>query len=207
MKFSSVSFLFLLFVLFCNMACEPIELEEEEISGDSEKSNPDDVDEDTLTVLTVVELASATDDEYVCVGGYIVGYIPSGSISRTIFDSEGAVESNIVIADSPLEEDYNQCAAMQLTKGSDAREDLNLSDNPANLGEYVRLFGTKVAKYYYAPGLKPVYDYEWGQANGDDDDSDDDADNEDTDDEEDDNPSSPIYPKLSDSPAVVLEGC
>lgn len=207
MKFRAISYLLLLFVLFCNMACEPIELDEKETSDDTEKPNTDDVDEDTLAVLTVAELALAADDEYVCVGGYIVGYIPSGSISRTIFSSDGAVETNIVIADSPSEEDYNYCAAMQLTKGSDAREDLNLCDNPGNLGEYVRLYGTKVAKYYYAPGLKPVYDYEWGQADDDDDDGWDDDDDEDDDEGDDDDDSSPVYPKLSTAPAVVLEGC
>ena len=114
--------------------------------------------EATDSCYTVTELAGVADNTIVMVGGYIVGYIPSGSISKTQFTADGAVESNIVIADDCLETDYKKCAPMQLVKGTEARVDENLCEHPENLGQFVVLLGVK-NKYYYAAGLKPVQDY------------------------------------------------
>ncbi len=92
------------------------------------------------------------------VGGFIVGFVSTNNISRTVF-SHGDIETNIVLADSIGETDYHNCIAVQLstsTKGQKkVREELNLSTHPENLGAYVILHGT-ITKYMGALGLKSV---------------------------------------------------
>ena len=96
------------------------------------------------------------------VTGYIVGYIPKNgrSMSQTIFGT-GNVLTNIVIADSPDEKDYQNCLPIQLSTGSKGqqavREGLNLSAHPENLGKCVILYGN-IKKYMGTYGLKSVSD-------------------------------------------------
>lgn len=142
-------------------SCGKIDLQEEGASGGGGKQpgggqGPEMVTDSCLTVSQLAEVPNKTE---VVVGGYIVGFIPKTSISKTVFGADDAVQTNIVIADSPDETDYHKCAPAQLLADSDARECLNLVDNPDLLGTYVYLYGIK-DKYYYAPGLKPVLVYE-----------------------------------------------
>ena len=94
--------------------------------------------------------------------GFIVGYIPKRQqyLSKTVF-SAGHVKTNIVIADSPDEIDYNKCIAIQLTTSTPnqkvAREGLNLFDHPENLGRYVTVYG-HIQEYMHAMGVKSVKD-------------------------------------------------
>lgn len=92
------------------------------------------------------------------VSGFIVGFIPTNNISRTIFSS-GDVATNIVLADSIGETDYHNCIPVQLTTSSKnrkaAREALNLSAHPENIGTYVILHG-EITKYMGTFGLKNV---------------------------------------------------
>lgn len=115
------------------------------------------------SVYAVQDLVKINNDEIVYVKGYIVGYIPkNGSMARTVFAVSDADISaaNIVIADSPTQTDYHKCAPMQLPTSSEVRIQLNLSDNPDNLGKYVVLCGKRQIYYNY-PGLKPVYSYQF----------------------------------------------
>ncbi|MBQ8710258.1 MAG: hypothetical protein IJ550_06765 [Bacteroidaceae bacterium] len=104
--------------------------------------------------------ASGYPDCYV--RGFIVGFVAKNknSIAHAVFSS-GDVETNIVIADSPDEIDYNNCIAVQLSTSSkgqkEVREGLNLFAHPENLGAYVILHGT-VTKYMGTLGLKSVND-------------------------------------------------
>ena len=97
-------------------------------------------------------------DVYVC--GYIVGYIPNSRIENTVFGNDGASRSNIVIADLPDEQDYNNCIAVELSLGSnrhkEAREALNLADNPENYKKRFIIFGniTDQNGYMGTLGLK-----------------------------------------------------
>ena len=94
--------------------------------------------------------------------GFIVGHIPQRQqyLSKTVF-SAGHVKTNIVIADSPDEIDYNKCIAIQLTTSTPnqkvAREGLNLFDHPENLGRYVTVYG-QIQEYMHAMGVKSVKD-------------------------------------------------
>lgn len=94
--------------------------------------------------------------------GYIVGYIPTGgtstTISYTVFDAKDAIASNIVVAASADETDYNNCIAIQLSTGTDVRAALNLLDHPENLGKLITVKGD-VMKYCGAAGLKNTSEY------------------------------------------------
>lgn len=97
------------------------------------------------------------------VKGYIVGYVRKNknNISQTSFELTFPVESNIVLADSPNERDYNNCIAVQLSTGSTylpARNALNLSAHPENHGKYVIVLG-RIEKYMGALGVKNTREY------------------------------------------------
>lgn len=155
--------IFCILFLCCGVfGCQKLDLTEEKNpenpteAGQHGQHIPTDSDE--VECLTVAELSGVDDNQTTIVGGYIVGYIPSGSIKNAKFTSEQAVESNIVIADRPTEIDYEHCAPMQLVKDSTPRADLNLVSHPEILGQFVVLYGVKNS-YYKAAGLRPVIDY------------------------------------------------
>ena len=99
-------------------------------------------------------------DVYVC--GYIVGYVPKGysKIEKAVFCDEGAPQTNIILADLPDEQDYNNCIAVELSLSSDrhseAREALNLADHPENYKKRFIIFGniTDQNGYMGTLGLK-----------------------------------------------------
>ena len=94
------------------------------------------------------------------VTGYIVGRVENGNIkegSTFNADGESVNNSNVLIAASAMETDYNNCVAVQLPAG-DVRNVVNLSDNPANLGKQVNLLGEMVA-YFGVCGLKNATEY------------------------------------------------
>ena len=137
-------------------------------TGDGSEANP-------FGVAQVIAMNPTSTQEAVKSGvwaqGYIVGYIPTGGtstvLSGTVFSAEGAIASNLVLAATPGETDYNNCIAIQLTSGSDARKALNLMDNPGNLGKLAMVYGD-VMKYCGGPGLKNVTNYKIdGSSSGD----------------------------------------
>lgn len=190
--------LILFLLLCCTASCGKIELEDpqpptdkEDQGGDATETEPGQSD-----VLRVSQLATVEDGSLVYVGGYIVGYVSGRTLKQTVFSANAAVETNIVIADRVDCTDPSLCAAVQLTKGSEAREDLNLSDNPDNLGRYVIVDGTKAA-YYYAPGIKSLLGYKWAEGPT--------SPDEGGDSSAEDPPMS--YPTFIDGPPEVLVGC
>lgn len=163
-------------VMVCLMlcGCNEIELPSEGSGGkvDDDKENvtaPD--SSDTFTIAT---LCRADDGEFIALKGYIVGYMPTNTINKVVFDADDAVSTNIVLADRAAETDMKLCAGLQLKAGSDARVDLNLADNPAMLGQRIIAYGYKGA-YCNAPGLKQVEVYELVDDDDEADDSDDDS--------------------------------
>lgn len=186
----------LLFLLLLLVACGKIELEgidPPDDPKDEQSETPDggDDDEPAADYLTVADLSLEEDDAYVEVAGYIVGYVTGRTMSAAVFGAEGAVASNLVIADTPGETDPQRCAPVQLESGTEIREVLNLADNPENLGAYVLFYGYK-NKYFGTAGIKSLEDYEF-------------LDGEEPEDEE------PVpaqtFPTLSDEAAQVLDGC
>ena len=90
------------------------------------------------------------------VTGYIVGYVDGSSVgdagTSCVFDSEGAVATNILIADDPYETDYAKCLAVQLPN-NEIRTALNLQSNPNNYQVKVVIKGS-LEKYLSTAGLK-----------------------------------------------------
>lgn len=179
--------------------CNEIELPSEGSGGkeDDDKENvtaPD--SDDTFTIAT---LCRADDGEFIALKGYIVGYMPTNTINKVVFNADDAVSTNIVLADRAAETDTNLCAGLQLKAGSDARVDLNLADNPAMLGQRIIAYGYKGA-YCNAPGLKQVEVYELVDDDDSDDDSGDGADSKDDGGE--------LFPTLvTEGTAQPFEGC
>ena len=85
--------------------------------------------------------------------GYIIGEINNNELSTSGF----ANNSNIALADT--KEETKKYAPIQLPSGN-VRTDLNLVDNPSNLGKKVALYGSLDA-YFSLPGVKGVSAYEW----------------------------------------------
>lgn len=188
-------------VMFALMlcGCNEIELPSEGSGGkeDDDKENvaaPD--SDDTFTIAT---LCRADDGEFIALKGYIVGYMPTNTINKVVFNADDAVSTNIVLADRAAETDMKLCAGLQLKAGSDARVDLNLADNPAMLGQRIIAYGYKGA-YCNAPGLKQVEVYELVDDDDSDDDSGDGADSKDDGGE--------LFPTLvTEGTAQPFEGC
>lgn len=88
------------------------------------------------------------------VTGYIVGSATGQSASETFSTGTGenASASNIFIAASASETNYQNCIPVQLPVG-DIRTALNLKDNAANLGKKLEIYGS-LEKYFGLPGVK-----------------------------------------------------
>lgn len=164
-------------VMFALMlcGCNEIELPSEGSGGKEDNDKENVTAPDSSDTFTIATLCRADDGEFIALKGYIVGYMPTNTMNKVVFDADDAVSTNIVLADRAAETDTKLCAGLQLKAGSDARVDLNLADNPAMLGQRIIAYGYKGA-YCNAPGLKQVEVYELVD---DDDDSGDGADSKD----------------------------
>ena len=152
--------------------CNEIELPSEGSGGKEDNDKENVTAPDSSDTFTIATLSLADDGEFIALKGYIVGYMPTNTINKVVFNADDAVSTNIVLADRAAETDMKLCAGLQLKVGSDARVDLNLADNPAMLGQCIIAYGYK-GTYCNAPGLKQVEVYEL--VDDDDDDSDDDS--------------------------------
>ena len=100
------------------------------------------------------------------VTGYIVGWVPEAKIADAKFEVPATQAANVLIAADPACKDYNQCVAVQLVFGTEARTAINLVDHPENLGKQVSIEGT-LEKYFGVCGLKGSTGYELDGAGGD----------------------------------------
>ena len=88
------------------------------------------------------------------VTGYIVGWVNGASLKDgATFTTPATGASNLLLADSPTETDYNKCVPLQLVAGTAIRAALNLVDNPGNLGKKLTVEGT-LEKYFTVAGVK-----------------------------------------------------
>lgn len=100
--------------------------------------------------------------EQVWVTGYIVGYIDvnvgtvaSDNSAKLQDAADGCtVNTNILISWEPDQEDWNNCASVQISGA--ARSALNLRDNPDNMGKEVTVLGTTSSKYCGIYGVRSV---------------------------------------------------
>ncbi|MBD8978413.1 MAG: hypothetical protein EGQ88_07555 [Prevotellamassilia timonensis] len=190
-------------VMFALMlcGCNEIELPSEGSGGKEDNDKENVAAPDSSDTFTIATLSRADDGEFIALKGYIVGYMPTNTINKVVFNADDAVGTNIVLADRAAETDTKLCAGLQLKAGSDARVDLNLADNPAMLGQRIIAYGYK-GTYCNAPGLKQVEVYELvdDEADDSDDDSGDGADSKDDGGE--------LFPTLvTEGTAQPFEGC
>ena len=92
---------------------------------------------------------------------WVSGYIVGGDLTSTSASFASPFESrtNILIGPKSTTSARSSCLSVQLAAG-DAREMLNLVDNPLNLGRKVLLKGNIVEAYYGMPGMKNITDFE-----------------------------------------------
>ena len=123
--------------------------------GDGQENSP-------YNVSQVVGKGSSVNEPGQWVKGYIVGFIPTGGASTTlpytVFGTDGAIASNIVLAPTPDCTDPSLCIPVQLVSGSAVRSAVNLMDHPGNLGKLLSIKGDLI-KYCGAPGVKNPSDY------------------------------------------------
>lgn len=102
--------------------------------------------------------AEAIADTYV--QGYIVGWVDGASLKDGAhFEVPATSNTNLLIAASSSETDYNYCIPVQLPVG-DIRVALNLKDHPENLGHEIVLGGS-CEKYFGVVGLKGTFYSAW----------------------------------------------
>lgn len=87
------------------------------------------------------------------------------SEANASFTADGAVATNIMIADDASCTDFNLVAAVQLVNKSDIRTSLNLIDNPGNLGKQLTIAGN-VIKYCGHMGVKAPTAFTLGEGGG-----------------------------------------
>lgn len=149
-----------LILLFLCVGCGKIELDEPKGDDSTEQGDDKDADDPEVSedAISVAQLLCTSEFSSVVVEGYIVGSIAGTSLTKAVFGVEGARNSNILIADSPNETDYKNCAPVELPNGSEYRAVLNLVDNPGMLGAHIRLCG-EARTYFSVIGLKGLFDY------------------------------------------------
>lgn len=113
--------------------------------------------------LTPTQVLSCPTDTIVGVRGYIVGYVGGTSLSQAVFGlPEENPNTNMLLADTPDEQDISRCLIVELKKNNKAvpREELNLFDHPENYRRAIVVEGL-VREYFKTTGLRDLYYYEW----------------------------------------------
>ena len=112
--------------------------------------------EDPYNVAASIGLQS--DEPIAWVHGYIVGAVKSGlsSVSSNADINWSApfdLATNVVIADDATCNEISQCLIVNLPTGKPLRSQVNLKDNPGNLGKHLAVCG-KLRSYFGQAGLR-----------------------------------------------------
>lgn len=94
------------------------------------------------------------------VAGYIVGYTER-TMKNASFMAEGAVQSNILLADDPGEMEPDFCVPVEL-KTDKWKTALSLAHQPENLGKRVVVHGL-VKTYFNVTGVRGMESFRWLQ--------------------------------------------
>lgn len=99
------------------------------------------------------------------VQGYIVGFIAGKSIQDgAVFSNDVTgkdyTNTNVIIAASPDETDWQKCVPLQLPATGNFRQDLGLGNNPAAYKRQVKVCGS-LEKYFGQAGVKSLTAYAW----------------------------------------------
>lgn len=119
--------------------------------GDGSKDNP-------YSVAQAIQKQNANPYVVGFVKGFIVGSVKSGVTSvDSIYDIHFAAPftsaTNVLIADTANETNYLNCVIVNLPVGSSLRTDVNLLDNPGNLGKWLNVKGT-LRTYFGIGGIR-----------------------------------------------------
>lgn len=103
-------------------------------------------------------IALQSDEPIAWVQGYIVGAVKSGNTSVSANDQVNwaapfDLATNVVIADDPTCHEITQCIIVNLPAGKPLRTQVNLMDNPGNLGKLLSVNG-KLRRYFGQAGLR-----------------------------------------------------
>ena len=104
----------------------------------------------------------------VWVKGYIVGWMVRDATTKTstyAFSTRDAITPNILIADDPDCDDWEQCIPVQLNNVTYIRPALNLKYNPRNIGKEVKVCGLML-NYLARPGIRDTKLYAWTDTSG-----------------------------------------
>ena len=101
---------------------------------------------------------NATDAPIAWVSGYIVGVVKNGTTSVTsnsdiIWNGTFDSQTNVVIADDPTCNEVGLCIVVNLPSGKPLRSQVNLVDNPENLGKALAVYG-RLRPYFGQAGLR-----------------------------------------------------
>jgi hypothetical protein len=112
--------------------------------------------EDPYNVVAGIGLQS--EEPIAWVHGYIVGAVKSGltSVSGNSdinWNAPFDLATNVVIADDATCHEISQCIIVNLPAGKPLRMQVNLMDNPDNLGKHLAVLG-KLRKYFGQAGLR-----------------------------------------------------
>lgn len=112
--------------------------------------------EDPYNVAAGIGLQS--EEPFAWVHGYIVGAVKSGLSSVTNnadinWSAPFDLATNVVIADDVTCREISQCIIVNLPAGKPLRTQVNLMDNPTNLGKHLAVLG-KLRAYFGQAGLR-----------------------------------------------------
>ena len=157
-------------LLFCSLGLASCDFEQEL----PPVAYPDGGSEETIHSGTwddpysIWQVHAGVENENAWVTGYIVGYINTfdGDYSKlreksAVFSATGAPNSNLLMADSPDEKNWEKCIPVQLEYGTAGR-DLSLQQHPTYLGRQVTVFGLTGDKYLSVYGVRFCSAYNWG---------------------------------------------
>lgn len=147
-------------------SCEKVSFPEQG-TGEDEPALEDTLVVDTTGAGTLYAPATVADilnkpDEYLgfsCwVAGYIVGYTER-TMKNAAFTTEGAVQSNILLAQYPWEQDYECCVPVEL-KTDKWKQSISLAHRPENLGKRIAVHGL-VKTYFSVTGVRSIDGAKW----------------------------------------------
>lgn len=117
---------------------------------------------------SIWQVHAGVENEHAWVTGYIVGYINTydGDYAKlreksAVFSAVGAPNSNLLMADTPDETNWENCIPVQLEYGTAGR-DLSLGYHPEYLHRQVTVFGLTGDKYLSVYGVRFCSAYNWG---------------------------------------------
>ena len=83
--------------------CSEIELPSEGSGGKEDDDKENVTAPDSGDTFTIATLSRADDGEFIALKGYIVGYMPTNTINKVVFNADDAVSTSIVLADRAAE--------------------------------------------------------------------------------------------------------